>query len=471
MLPLLVFLLYWVGMLWIASIAMREGDLARLEAGMDYDNRLCGVDRPGSETGGSVDLKRLPYVYFACLVYGQRHPTVCVDECPPLSGHYVRWYNGSNINCKTPRGISIPATTYPTTTMGGKCVPSAASLYALVAGDIDDSAFLSVLAGVYKTLRWTLAACGAAAVLAACWLCAVRALCKRGRLAPVTIGCAIGSLLALALTLLLRAYYLGSAAFAEDMPALQGSLEVAVNTDMSVGLAILVFFLALTVTVALWCGLLQRLLQAGGILAEAAEAAASKPSLVVLLPLLLMAGLALLFGHGRTVRKGRALAAPQLAAATDSAAGRIWRRGAALPTREQGAKSAPQMPLTGRGPGATPRQSSPKLTKAHRPPRSAAGPSPRLSQVLSVRLAAARERRHARPRHHALRPSAAAVLCVHDGRLPVDSRDVAPPGLLHGLGHRRPLVLCVDRAPCDGRGHRRVVGGGEAPRRAARHGA
>ena len=80
-------------------------------------------------------------------------------------------------------------------------------------------------------------------MLAACWLCAVRALCKRGRLAPVTIGCAVGSLLALALTLLLRAYYLGSAAFAEDMPALQGSLEVAVNTDMSVGLAILVFFL------------------------------------------------------------------------------------------------------------------------------------------------------------------------------------------------------------------------------------
>ena len=360
MLPLLVFLLYWVGMLWIASIAMREGDLARLEAGMDYDNRLCGVDRPGSETGGSVDLKRLPYVYFACLVYGQRHPTVCVDECPPLSGHYVRWYNGSNINCKTPRGISIPATTYPTTTMGGKCVPSAASLYALVAGDIDDSAFLSVLAGVYKTLRWTLAACGAAAVLAACWLCAVRALCKRGRLAPVTIGCAIGSLLALALTLLLRAYYLGSAAFAEDMPALQGSLEVAVNTDMSVGLAILVFFLALTVTVALWCGLLQRLLQAGGILAEAAEAAASKPSLVVLLPLLLMAGLALLFGHGRTV--GRA--GPRLGGAT---AGRHGFGGPhsearGRPPHSRAGGSAPQMPLTGRGPGATPRQGSPKLT-------------------------------------------------------------------------------------------------------------
>ena len=107
---LLIFAAYWVGMLYVASVAVREGDLSRLGAGMDYDNRLCGVQ---SE---KADLKHLPYVYFACLVYGQRHPTVCVDSCPSLSGHYVRWYNGSTINCHTPRGGSIPATTYPTTT-------------------------------------------------------------------------------------------------------------------------------------------------------------------------------------------------------------------------------------------------------------------------------------------------------------------------------------------------------------------
>ena len=34
--PLLMFVLYWVGMMWIASVAWREGDLSRLEAGMDY---------------------------------------------------------------------------------------------------------------------------------------------------------------------------------------------------------------------------------------------------------------------------------------------------------------------------------------------------------------------------------------------------------------------------------------------------
>jgi hypothetical protein len=118
-----------------------------------------------------------------------------------------------------------------------------------------------------------------------------------GRLAPVTVSATIVALLALAVALLVRARYLGSAAFAQGVPALAGSLQVAVNTDMSIGLAILVGFLSVGVTVALWCGLLQRLMQAGGILQEAADAARSVPALVLLLPPLLMLGLGLLFGY------------------------------------------------------------------------------------------------------------------------------------------------------------------------------
>ena len=113
----------------------------------------------------------------------------------------------------------------------------------------------------------------------------------------MTVSAAIVALLALAVALLVRARYLGSAAFAQGVPALAGSLQVAVNTDMSIGLAILVGFLSVGVTVALWCGLLQRLMQAGGILQEAAEAAKSLPALVLLLPPLLMLGLGLLFGY------------------------------------------------------------------------------------------------------------------------------------------------------------------------------
>ena len=71
------------------------------------------------------------------------------------------------------------------------------------------------------------------------------------------------------------------------MPALAGSLQVAVNTDMSIGLAILVGFLSVAVTVALWCGLLQRLMQAGGILQEAADAARSHLTLTLTLTLIL----------------------------------------------------------------------------------------------------------------------------------------------------------------------------------------
>ena len=117
---LFVFLAYWVGMLWIAALASREGDLSRLTSGVDYDNRMCGVDRPGAQ------FKSLPFVYYACLVYGRHRPMVCVSECPTLSGHLVRWYNQSQIHCDS-LGHRIPATTYPTIATTRNCVPSAAS--------------------------------------------------------------------------------------------------------------------------------------------------------------------------------------------------------------------------------------------------------------------------------------------------------------------------------------------------------
>ena len=64
--------------------------------------------------------------------------------------------------------------------------------------------------------------------------------------------------------------------------------QVAVNTDMSMALAILSTAFSIGVLVALWCGLMQRLLQAGGILREAAEAIKMMPSMVLLPPLLMI---------------------------------------------------------------------------------------------------------------------------------------------------------------------------------------
>ena len=86
---LTVFALYWVGMLWIGACALQEGDPQRLVQGLDDDDQLCGEPSPPGHP--QHHLESLPYVYFACLQYGQRRPTVCVSACPALSGHYVRW--------------------------------------------------------------------------------------------------------------------------------------------------------------------------------------------------------------------------------------------------------------------------------------------------------------------------------------------------------------------------------------------
>ncbi len=289
---LIVFALYWVGMLTIGTCAVQEGDWQRLISGMDDDDQLCGGPAQGH---GQGDLESRPFVYFACLQYGRRRPTVCVPSCPSLSGHYVRWYNGSIIQCDA-HGRSIPATTYPTTHLRNSCVPSTASLYVLVAAIIDVNAFTSVITGMLLAWRVLVLAAIAAAGLTVLWMLCTRFLVDAGLLAPLTILWALLSLAFLTTALWMRAYYLTSASFSEYIPVLQGSLQVAVNTDMSLALAILVTGFSVGVVVALWCGLLQRLLQAGGILREAADAARSMPSLLLLPPLLLLL-LVVLFGY------------------------------------------------------------------------------------------------------------------------------------------------------------------------------
>ena len=286
--PLIVFILYWSGMLAIALMAVQEGDYRRLIDGMDDHNQLCG--------GADTELESRPYVYYACLQYGSRRPTVCVSQCPSLSGHYVRWYNGTMIHCDA-HGRVIPATTYPTTHLRYSCVPSAATLYGLVASIIDVNGFTSIITGMLLAWRDVLRAAIAAGILALVWMLAVGPLARRKILAPTTILLSLGSLAFLAISLWARANYLTSEEFADDMPVLQGSLQVAMNTDMSLALAIITTAFAFAVAVALWCGLGDRLLQAGGILREAAEATRMMPSLLFLLPPLLIFLLVLLFGY------------------------------------------------------------------------------------------------------------------------------------------------------------------------------
>ena len=86
--------------------------------------------------------------------------------------------------------------------------------------------------------------------------------------------------------------FLQGLSVAGEMPVLQGSLQVATNAQMAAALAAIATAIAVGVGVALSCGLLQRLLQAGGLLREASEAIASLPALLVL-PLLLSCATAL----------------------------------------------------------------------------------------------------------------------------------------------------------------------------------
>ena len=296
---LFIFAAYWAGMAYVGTFAVQQGDPRRLVEGLDDDNQLCGSPDAYGEHADDVPhgLSSRPYVYFACLQYGRRRPTVCVSQCPTLSGHYVRWYNGSIIHCESSSGRPIPATTYPTTGLGFSCVPSAATLYFLVASTIDVSAFTGTITGMLLAWPDVLLAAVAASLLALAWMRCVPALAPRGLLAPVTIGFTLASLTALSVALWSRAMYLTNESFAEETPVLQGSLQVAVNTDMSLALAVVTTALSVGVVVALWCGLGHRLLQSGGILAEAAEALSDMPSLLAMLPPVALLLLGLLWAY------------------------------------------------------------------------------------------------------------------------------------------------------------------------------
>ena len=225
-----------------------------------------------------------------------------MPRCPAISAHYVRWYNGSQIMCPTAsRSLhKIPATTYPTANLLHNCVPGAPSLYAVVADRIDQSAFTSVLAGLFRAWHVVLLAAAAAAALALLWAACIRAMCRARAMAVSTVLVAVASLALLAAALWVRAFYLSSAAFADEHPIFLGSLEVAINTDMSLVLALVTTVFAVSVAVALWCGLLHRLLEGGGIIAEAAEAVAAMPALLLVIPpvvSVLLVGLFFFWGY------------------------------------------------------------------------------------------------------------------------------------------------------------------------------
>jgi len=323
---LLLLLAAWTGMAYVAAVSYAEGNPQRLSAGFDMEGNLCGTLAP-QNNGGTLDLRARPYVYFACLQFDRLHSTVCVAECPRVSGHFVTWYNGTQIECLTRTlssnsnlGRLIPATTYPSTRLQQNCVPSAMTLYSIVSNVIDQTTFPSVVAGVQKAWGATLFASLMAAVLAAAWMGAAKHVTKPGTLAVGTLVLAVVALVLFATALWLRAGYLTGGGYVSLWSALaagqypemsvdpegedailEGSSTVATNIEMSIGFALLASAFALGVGIALWCGLLERLMQTGGILCECFEAMSALPALGFCLPLLLTLLQLLLFGYWMVV--------------------------------------------------------------------------------------------------------------------------------------------------------------------------
>jgi len=294
---LVVLLLCWLGLGCIASIAVAEGDPRRLTAGMDYSDQLCGTMGLNG-----ADLRDRPFVYFSCLPYGRRHPTICVSECPHISGHYVKWYNGTVISCPL-NDRTIPSTTYPSVSLQHNCVPSAASLYALVSTRIDETTFPSVIAGINKATQLIAVAALVAAILASSFVYFVRLLAdsEKETLPLITVLFATASLAVLTASLWLHASEQAAFVWSDYDPIVRASAQVATNTDMIIGLAVLVSAFALGVAVALWCGLLERLMLTGGIIREACEAFVALPALVILLPPLVLVGIVGLFSYWQVV--------------------------------------------------------------------------------------------------------------------------------------------------------------------------
>jgi hypothetical protein len=133
------------------------------------------------------------------------------------------------------------------------------------------------------------------AVLALLWIAAARLLSSPGQLAGATVVLAVVSLLLLSMSLWFQS--MAASAVADADPVLQGSLQVATNLDMSVGLALAASILAIGVIITLWCGLLSRLRTAGGILTEATEALRLMPATVLALPPVLALAVVAVFAY------------------------------------------------------------------------------------------------------------------------------------------------------------------------------
>lgn len=135
---LILFALFWVGMIVIGGIAIKQGNLDRLKYGNDTDGNLCGTANSGQ--GTDMTDKTYQYVFYPWDPTSYRR---CMTACPNATLDYVCKYNVSAPQTQLQFAQAFQnkdcTYTYKTNSALNRCLPDASALLQYVTKYNNDS--------------------------------------------------------------------------------------------------------------------------------------------------------------------------------------------------------------------------------------------------------------------------------------------------------------------------------------------
>ncbi|KAI9202888.1 plasma-membrane choline transporter-domain-containing protein [Polychytrium aggregatum] len=78
---LLLYLVFWIGLVWLTTISIRNGNPAQLLIPTDYLGQSCGVNNT-AQNASKADFTHYPYAYFLDPLDILNFPQICVKTCP-----------------------------------------------------------------------------------------------------------------------------------------------------------------------------------------------------------------------------------------------------------------------------------------------------------------------------------------------------------------------------------------------------